>query len=337
MAKKKITLQDIAAHAGVGTATVERVLNARGGVSPAATEKVIAAARKLDYPRRLPEKHRGVIRIEIVLVRPETPFFARLAKAFGRIAATLDPSIAVHRTFLEEGDPLAIARHLADPGFRRSGLILAVPEHAAIRAALARMKGGGTPIVQIVTRMAGLHLDYVGIDNEAAGRMAGLLMTGLQRRAGSVIAMCHSQVYAVQRERVRGFSQFLLRGSGPHLAFRETAFVRDDDGEAAARLDLALRAYPDLAGIYNAGGGNAGLCDALRRLARDRRICLVGHELTKHSGEALKDGIMAAVMDQAPETQARRSLDLVLHRLGLLATPVDREPIRFVTVTAENL
>ncbi|EFF2235296.1 LacI family transcriptional regulator, partial [Escherichia coli] len=30
----KATLADIAARAGVGTATVERVLNGRGGVSP---------------------------------------------------------------------------------------------------------------------------------------------------------------------------------------------------------------------------------------------------------------------------------------------------------------
>ena len=67
----KPTFADIASHAGVGTATVERVLNGRGGVRPATVEKVIAAARALDYPRRLPEVHRGLLRIEAVLVRPE--------------------------------------------------------------------------------------------------------------------------------------------------------------------------------------------------------------------------------------------------------------------------
>jgi LacI family transcriptional regulator len=333
---RKITLRDIAAKARVGTATVERVLNGRGGVSPETTERVIAAARKLDYPKRLPGRHRGVIRIEVILVRPETLFFSRLMKAFERIAATLDPSIAVHRTFLREGDPLAIAGHIENPGLRRSALILAVPEHPAIRAALVKLKAEGIPIIQIVTRMAGLNLDYVGIDNEAAGRMAGLLMTGLQKRGGSVIALCHSQVYAVQRERVRGFSEYLLRRPDSHLRFREVAFARDDEVESVDQMRRALVAYPDLVGIYNAGGGNTGLCDGLRRYAPEKGLCLIGHELTKHSGVALKDGIMAAVMDQAPETQARRSLDLVLNRLGLLDTAVDRSPIRFITVTAEN-
>ena len=64
----KPTFSDIAAHAGVGTATVERVLNGRGGVRPATAERVLAAARALDYPRRLPEVHRGLLRIEVIQI-----------------------------------------------------------------------------------------------------------------------------------------------------------------------------------------------------------------------------------------------------------------------------
>jgi LacI family transcriptional regulator len=333
---KKITFKHIAARAGVGTATVERVLNGRGGVKPQTVEKVIAAVRKLDYPRRLPERHRGVLRIEVILVRPESAFFATLSEAFARIAATLDPSIAVHRTFLDEADPLAIAAHIERPSLRRSALIIAVPEHAAIRAALAKVRREGVPVVQVVTRMAGLDADYVGIDNEAAGGMAGLLMSGLQKRAGTVIALCHSQVYAVHRERVRGFSEFLARQAESHLTFRHAAFTYDEDGAARARVRETLEAWPDPVGIYNAGGANAALCEALRRYAKGRNICVVGHELTKHSSLALKEGTMAAVIDQAPETQARRSLDIALAKLGLLESPVDRAPIRFITITAEN-
>jgi LacI family transcriptional regulator len=42
---KKITLLDLAQEANVGTATVERVLNARGNVSPETAERVVLAAR----------------------------------------------------------------------------------------------------------------------------------------------------------------------------------------------------------------------------------------------------------------------------------------------------
>lgn len=333
----KVTLKDIAEAAGVGTATVERVLNGRGGVKPQTVEKVIAAAEKLDYPRRFPEKHRGVVRIEVILVRPETTFFARLSRGFERIAATLDKSVAVHRTFLAEDNPLAIADHIQNPGIRRSGLILAVPDHPAIRATLAQVRASGIPVIQIVTQIAGLDADYVGIDNEAAGRMAGLLMAGLQRRAGPAIAMCHSQVYAVHRDRVRGFSDFLARQRQGHLAFAQVCFAHDDELEAGEMLFEALRAYPGLAGLYNVGGANAALCDVLRKQARGRGVCFIGHELNEPSAAALKDGTMAAVIDQAPETQARRAIDMVLHRLGLLKQAIDMTPIRFVTITAENI
>jgi hypothetical protein len=85
------------------------------------------------------------------------------------LAATLDPSIAVHRTFVPEDDPAAKAARIARPGLRRAGLILAVPDLPAIRDALGLVQAQGLPIVQIVTRATGLAAEYVGIDNEAGG------------------------------------------------------------------------------------------------------------------------------------------------------------------------
>jgi LacI family transcriptional regulator len=46
---------------------------------------------------------------------------------------------------------------------------------------------------------------------------------------------------------------------------------------------------------------------------------------------------MDVVLDQAPEAQARRAIDLILARLGLHDLPIDNPPIRFITFTAENL
>ncbi len=108
----------------------------------------------------------------MILVRPETTFYARMAQAFERLASALDPSITIHRTFLPESDPDAIATRIAEPGFRRAGLILAVPDHPLIRTALLKVEAEGLPIVQVVTRTTGVETAYVGIDNLAAGRVA---------------------------------------------------------------------------------------------------------------------------------------------------------------------
>jgi len=46
---------------------------------------------------------------------------------------------------------------------------------------------------------------------------------------------------------------------------------------------------------------------------------------------------MDIVLDQAPEAQARRALDLILRRLGLTDIEPDVAPIRFITITKEGL
>ena len=312
------------------------MLNGRGGVRPATVEKVVAAARSLDYPKRLPEAHRGVIRIEVILVRPDATFFARLSRAFERIAATLDRTIAVHRTFLDEADPAAIAKRILKPDLRRAGLILAVPDHPLVSAAVHKLEGEGIPTVQIVTQISATTGTYVGIDNHAAGRMAGLLMARMQRRPGKVVAICHSQIYRVHRDRVRGFFDYLIAKDGDYEPVA-TLFGFDDGDRNAEQLHEALKRWPDLAGLYNAGGANTALNEVLRRHPRGRDIFFVGHELTERSAQALRDGTMDVVLDQAPEAQARRAIDLVLSALNLHDLPVENPPIRFITFTAENL
>jgi LacI family transcriptional regulator len=333
----RVTLQSVAALAEVGTATAERVLNGRGGVRPALVERVLAAARRLDYAKRLPDMHRGVTRIEVLLSRPELSFISRLIRSFERIASSLDPSIAVHRTFVNENDPMSTAQYIASPAMRRSALIVALPDHPAIRTALAGETAKGIPIVQLVSPMKGIAGSYVGIDNCAAGRMAGLLMAGMQKRGGTVVGMCHSQIYAVHRDRMLGFSEAMAKSRASHLQFQHVAFTLDNDMEAATMVSGLLRVFPDLVGIYSAGGDYGPLCDMLRRQRRRDELCIIGHELTEQSSAALRDGTMAAIIDQAPETQARRALDIVLNRLGLLSAAADLSPIRFITVTGDTV
>jgi LacI family transcriptional regulator len=316
---------------------VERVLNGRGGVKPETVERVVAAARALDYPKRLPEAHRGLLRIEAILVRPETTFFSRLSQAFARIAETLEASLVLHRTFVDERDPAAIAERIRAPSLRRAGLILAVPDDPLIRAAAVQAYAAGLPIVQMVTDISGLDAPYVGIDNYAAGRMAGLLVSRLQSRPGVVVAFCHSEIYRGHRDRIRGFSDYLAAHPRSDLTFVQVCFGRDQRDLSRELAFDVLETSPDLVGLYNAGGANSSIVDVLRRHPKGKNVLFVGHELTERSADALREGVMTGVLDQAPEAQAQRAVELMLARLGLQRQPVANEPIRFVTITAENI
>lgn len=330
----KPTLAQIAARAGVGTATVERVLNGRGGVRPATAARVVAAARALDWPGRLPEAHRGILRIEVILVRPEASFFSRLARAFRRIAASLDAAVQVHVTFVDEADGRAIAQRIARPEFPRAGLVVAVPGQPEVRDALAGRIAAGEPVLQVVTRVVP-DAGFVGIDNYAAGRTAAHFLMRMCTRPGTVVALCHSHVYEVHRERLRGFSDYLAGHPGSGLRFAHVAFGEDDRDRSARRLREVLRLWPDLAGLYNAGGANSTVLETLARTPA--HVFFVGHELSPATEAALRSGVADIVLDQMPEAQARRSIDLMLARIGITAEAVENPPIRFTTITAENI
>lgn len=236
----KPTYSNIARKAGVGTATVERVLNGRGGVTEATAEKVILAARSLEWPRRLPEKHLGIVRFEVLLAGPNTSFFIRLSKAYRRIAASLDPSIQIHVTFIDETDPKGIASRISDPSVRRSGLVIASPDQPTVRDALNDASSRELPVVQIVTRIVP-GSPFVGIENYAAGRVAAMMMARMGGVSGPVAALCHSQAYAVHRERIRGFSDY-LQEHGHGTDFVCLGFGRDARGDSADRTHEILRA-----------------------------------------------------------------------------------------------
>lgn len=331
----KPNYRDIARHAGVGTATVERVLNGRGGVRPDLVARVVIAARSLKYPRTLPDTHRGLLRIEVLMVRPETTFYRRLSRAFERLAATLDPLVVVQRSFTEEMKPEAIARRILSTETPRAALILAVPNSPLISAAVEAVVARGIPVVHVVTRASGHTGEFVGIDNQAAGRTAAFFIARMARAQGPVVALCHP-IYQVHRDRIRGFSDYFLKYPGP-IAFEWLGFTRDEEHFSAETLAMVLERHPDLVGLYNAGGANAALISVLQRHPRGRDILFVGHELTDYTRAALGEGIMDVVLDQAPEAQAQRALDLVLRRIGLTDIEPDRNPIRFITITAEGL
>ncbi len=332
----KPTFLEIARRAGVGTATVERVLNGRGGVRPATVEKVVAAARSLDYPRRLPEAHRGVIRIEVILVRPDATFFARLSRAFERIAATLDRSIAVHRTFLDEANPAAIAKRILEPDPRRAALILAAPDHPQVSAALRKLEAENIPTVQIVTQISGTRSAYVGIDNRQAGRLAGYLLGRLlgADRPRKVAMFAGSLSYRGHQEREMGF-RHVLGEEFPNLTIVELREMLDDRERAYAEASSLLDRHGDLAGIYNIGAGNQGIARALKERKRERSIVFLGHELTEGTKQYLLDGTMDGVIDQNPRVEAREALNLLAH--GVRGLPYEAHPPRLHLILKENI
>ena len=78
---RKDRFQDIAVHAKVITATVDRVLNERGGVSRKTVLKVLSSAKALGTKRILPSVARRPLIVEAVLSCSSSAYYDRLNKA----------------------------------------------------------------------------------------------------------------------------------------------------------------------------------------------------------------------------------------------------------------
>lgn len=332
--KKRSGLADVAQRAGVGLATVDRVLNERGSVSPETERRVIAAAQALGLRRILPSPHRRQLRIEVILARSITPFMERLTRAMGQVAETLDRSIIVQRTILDMRDPASVAPRILSS--RADGIIIYCEEHPANVAAIAASEAAGRPVICVVTDVPDApRAAYVGIDHAKAGRTAGLLAARLVRGPGRAIVISTSIGFRAHRQRIDGFHDAVALHN-PDLSVISGITTGDDQERAYHQVAAFLREGPEVVAVYNTGGGNRGAAMAIRDSGRRGKTLFLGHELTEETQRLLRDGEMTVTIDQAPELQARRSIDLMIARLGASAGPPVEAEIAFTLHTAEN-
>src|SRR6185295_6181686 len=76
----------------------------------------------------------------------------------------------------------------------------------------------------------------------------------------------------------------------------------DDEAKNYRQTKTLLGRHPDLAGIYNIGGGAEGIGQALREVGRQSDVAFVGHGLSPDTREMLNDGTMDAVITQNPQS-----------------------------------
>jgi LacI family transcriptional regulator len=327
-------LEDVARRAGVGLSTVDRVLNERGSVSAATERRVIEAARELGLRRSLPAPHARQVRIEVMLAPSVTPFMRRLTEAMGQVAATLDRSIVILRSGIDMSDPAYVAARIG--GSRADGIIIYCEEHPANVAAIATVTAAGRPVICVVTDVPDSpRAAYVGIDHAKAGRTAAFFVARMGHATGVALILSTSTGFRAHKQRIDGFRE-ALAVHRPAVAVAPVMTSGDDPERAYHLLTQALRGTPDVVAVYNTGGANAAAAHAIRDAGRAGAVLFVGHELTEESAALLRAGAMTVAIDQSPELQARRSIDLMLNHLGVTPAEVMASEIAFTLHTVEN-
>ena len=338
---RRVTVHDVARQAGVSLATVDRVLNGRAGVSPATTEKVENAIHLLDFRRDLSASllaRARDLRITFIIPDGGNAFMQHLERAVETTARL----VRGERTHVElqhvrplDARALAAALDGLTPRSCDCAVIVATDDDIVRRAVDATTRRG-IEVVTLVSDLPGSSRRFfVGIDNVAAGRTAASLL-GRFCSGGKIGVIAGSLGLRDHRERLDGFAA-LIASEFPALTLVGPLEGRDDDDETRARATALLRAHPDLAGLYNAGAGNAGLLGALGGFAGAARLRVVAHELSEPTRAGLTSGAIDVVLDQNPVGEIRAAVAaaraLALRR-GADAQP---EPIEIGIFLRDNL
>ncbi|MER8745011.1 LacI family DNA-binding transcriptional regulator [Mesorhizobium sp. M1004] len=320
------TLTDIAREAGVSAATVDRVLNNRPGVRARTREIVLEMAHRLGYiaegpngapPRPSPGE---VIRLDFALPAGTNSFIKMLHRHI-EAQALARPDLDVHIATIEGFNPDRLARLLQELRGQTQGVGVIALDHPTVREAIRSLSANDVKVVTIASDI--LHVPrvaYIGIDNRAAGRLAGYLLNRFMgsERPSKVALFAGSLSYRGHEEREMGFRHILTEES-PNLKIVEMREMLDDREKAYSEASALLDRHPDLAAIYNVGAGNTGIARALKERGRAKDILFLGHEVTDGTKELLLDGTLDAVIDQNPRVEAREALNILSHSVRHLS------------------
>jgi LacI family transcriptional regulator len=321
--KRRPTMVDVAALAGVGLKTVSRVVNAEPGVSPELEAKVRRAIDQLNYRR---DANASMLRrlggktqtIGLVLEDVSNPFSSALHRAIEDAARERGVLVFAGSCDEDPGRERELIGSFRDR--RVDGLIVVPTSHD--HGYLYEERRTGTALVFVDRPAVHLDADSVVSDNRGGALAATehLLRHGHRRIGflGDLLSIATAQ------QRLEGYLQALAQA---RIA-RDDQLIRTelrDPGVAAAAIDEMLALTDPPTALFT--GQNLltiGGVHALRNAGAQRRVALIGFD-----DIPMADMVDPAisVVAQDPQALGRAAADLLFRRLDGDATPAAQHVI----------
>jgi len=339
---RRAGIADVAARSGVSTATVDRVLNHRPGVRPATIQTVLKAAADLGY---LPQNdlYKALrpqpMRLTFLLPAGTNRFLNMLGDYVEIAREQLEPfNVQCRCRYIEGFNPQALVDSLLREGKRADGIAFMALEHPLVREAVNTLAEKDVHTLTLISDLSSSRrAAYVGLDNRAAGRSAGLLLGRfIGPRPGKVAMIAGSRHYRGHEEREMGF-QHILEEKFPALQVVGLREGHDDAETNYRQTRQLLDQYRDLVGIYNIGGASDGVARALKEAGRDQSTVFIGHGLTPDTRALLVDGSLDAILNQNMHSTVLNSVRIFANLREGREAMAGVEPMQISIVLSENL
>ena len=293
----RFSIKDIARQSGLGTATVDRVLNNRAHVSPQTRNRIAAALRELAAQEAQLAASGAHYFFDVIAEAPQR--FSREIRNAAQIAASGVPGAAIRLRFqfqeiMPEDEMLAALARIAKKGSH--GICLKARDTQRLRAAIADLAQARIPVFTLVTDLPGsARQGYFGLDNAKAGHTAAYLLAHSLPDQGATILTSRSQdSFRGETDRLTAFRD-LIATLRPDIFLIDVSGGAGVTAQTGARLDMALATGGPVAAVYSMGGGNAAILRSLAQRGQHPRV-FVAHDLDRENTLLLATGAISYVL-----------------------------------------
>ncbi|QGY27743.1 LacI family DNA-binding transcriptional regulator [Pantoea cypripedii] len=340
----KITMNAIAAAAGVGVATVDRVLNRRAPVRAATEQKVLEAASRLGYRADLmPLLHPGQpvpavsLRMGFILLAKSYSFYQSLTDALRAQAQPLHPVGSEPQFFWHDIDDVdAVVDSLHTLARQVDAIGLVALDHPLIRRAIESVSRQGVKVYALFSNFSPCgHAGYFGLDNQKAGRTAGWMAKHVLHQPGPVGVLVGDHRFTCQESCEISFRSYLREQDSTRRVLEPLKTHESIEGGYQATRRL-LDDHADLALIFAPCGGVEGVIRALREQSQ-RRVALICHGPVSDGDLALIDGTITVMLRHRIEDLALTLIQTLQQRQAAGGEHFTQVTLPFDIVTRENL
>jgi LacI family transcriptional regulator len=248
--KKRVTLQDVAEHAGVSRATASLIVRGSPKIAEKTRQKVLNSMKELGYVYdRIAANMRSQnsSTVGLIITDIANPFYAELLRGVHNALEEAGYIVFLGTTFDSDLKQDQLISRMLE---HRVGGIILCPVSGSSNQSIERLSDIDIPLVLAVRELQDVSCDYVGIDYAVGAQMAvnHLIHRG-HRRIAYLGGTSESSAW---KERKKGYENALKQAG---IELNESLIIESpvtrDGGMAAVRKVLLQSEPPTAAFCFN--------------------------------------------------------------------------------------